>query len=126
MNDQFMTFLKEEGLTLDTMLYRSTLPEFLVTDAGVHWIQANEQPTEMVIDRYGSGHTVMASEVGRGLAFTEKMEDDYRLGGRIYVIIRLQDVKDQGGRVYKDVSSHVLNSYFLYLPEGKIQVSILR
>jgi hypothetical protein len=126
MDDQFMTFLKEEGLRLDTKLYRSTWPEFLVTDAGEHWIQANEQPTEMVIDSYGSGHTMMASEVGRGLAFTEEMEDDYKLEGRIYVIVRLQDVKEQGGRIYKDVSSHVLNSYFLYLPEGRIQVSILR
>ncbi len=126
MDDQFITFLKEERFTLDTMLYRSTLPEFLVKDAGEHWIQANEQPTEMVIDRYGSGHTMMASEVGRGLAFTEEMEDDYKSGGRIYVMVRLQDVKDQGGLVYKDVSSHVLNSYFLYLPEGRIQVSILR
>ncbi len=126
MIDQFTSFLKEEGLTLDTVLYRCTLPEYLVTDAGEHWIQANDSPTEMVVDSYGSGHTMMASEIGGGLAFTEELEDDYKLEGRVCVSVRLQDVKDQGGLLYKDVSSHVLSSYFLHLPKGRIQVEILR
>jgi len=126
MDDKFTNFLKGEGLSIDTVLYRSTLPEYLFTDAGEHWLKANEEPTEMVVDSYGSGHTMMASEIGSGLAFTEEVEDDYKLGGRVYVSVRLQDVKDQGGLVYKDVSSHVLNSYFLHMPKHRIQVEILR
>jgi len=126
MNDQFTSFINEEGLSLDTLLYRSTLSEFLIEDAGEHWIQANEQPTEMVVDSYRSGHTMMASEIGSGLAFTKEIEEDYKLEGRVYVSVQLQDVKDQGGLIYKDVSSHVLNSYFLHMPKGKIQVEILR
>lgn len=115
--------MESSGLTGETRLFRYTLPEFLepLQEAGAYRISANPDPSEAVVDVYGGGHVCVAAQVGAGLAFAESA-DDWKEPGRTAVEVVLQDVLDQGGRIYPVESVITQRVWYLTLPEESVRV----
>jgi hypothetical protein len=116
--------LKTFGFSGETRLYRHTLPEFLesLKEPGVYRISANPDPSEAIVDVYGGGHGALAVHIGAGLAFAESIEGDWRSDDRVAVVVQLQDVLDQGGRVYPVESVITARVWYLTFPEGGVRV----
>lgn len=111
------------GLSADTILFRATLPEHLRAEEGGegHVLAANPDPVEGIVDVHGSGHIVVASTIGPGVALTETQDNEWMAEDRILVSVRLGDVIDQGGLVYP-VSSVITDKvWFCTLPEGGVR-----
>ena len=65
--DSLVTFLAEQGLSPDTLLYRATLPEFLSrTEDGSARISAHPDAGEAVVDIHHAGHTLVANHGNHG------------------------------------------------------------
>ena len=94
--------LEAHGLDAETRLYRETLSDFLQRDESTgEWsISANHDPSEAVVDLYGGGYGVVASQIGPGLSFALRPDNQWREDGRVPVAVRLGDVLDQGGLPY--------------------------
>ena len=112
--------METNGFTGESRFYRYTLPEFLepLQESGTFRISANPDPSEAVIDVYRGGHIGLAAQIGSGLAFAESAENDWEEAGRTRVAIRLQDVLDQGGRIYPVESIITTRVWYFTLPEG--------
>lgn len=124
-SEKLTTLMESEGLTRDTLFYRYTSEKHLVkVDDSKYKLSANESATEMVEDYYGSGHLIMAKNVGQGLAFTLEKDTEYQSESKICVEMHLSEILDQRGLVYPDRSSYETSSYFLSMPEGSVSVEI--
>jgi len=85
-------------------------------------LSANEDPSEGVVDIYEGGHAALAVNVGPGLAFTASQAEDWGDDDRKLVEVRLQDVLDQGGRVYPVDTVITEPVWYFTLPTGSVTV----
>jgi len=117
--------MKSNGFSGESRFYRYTLPEFLTKDegAGVYRLSADPDPAEAVVDVYSQGHVSLAEHMGPGLAFAESADNAWRSAERTCVELRLQDVLDQGGRIYPVESVTTERAWYVTLPQGSIPVS---
>jgi hypothetical protein len=117
--------LDEHGINKDTILFRTTLPEFLqeTDDPQVCVISANPDPSEAVVDEFGCGHTTLAVHVGQGLAFASLRENQWVEDGRVAVALRLGDALDQGGLIYPVESVITETVWYVTLPDGRVRVA---
>ena len=112
-----------EHFTENTKFYRYTLPEFIKQIKGdIFEITANEEAAEMIEDHYGGGHLKMAKNVGPGLAFTIDSDNEYKEADRVCVELKLKDILDQEGKIYKDKSSYEEGTWFFTIPKGVVRV----
>ncbi len=118
--------LAENGLSSDSVLYRSTLPEHLEKkdEDGSLWISANPDPSEAVVNVYETGHLSQAADMGPGLAFAEQEDNEWIESGRESVSLRLGDVLDQGGLIYPVESVIIEKVWYLTLPQGRVHVNL--
>ncbi len=116
--------MNANGFTGESVLYRATLPEFLtpLDDAGACSLSANDDPSEAVVDVYAQGHIVLAQQVGPGLTFAESLDNQWRGSDRKTVMVRVQDVLDQGGLIYPVESVITESVYYFTLPAGSVEV----
>lgn len=134
--------LDEHRLFAETPLYREAMREALKPTGtpGVFRLQANDSPSESVVDVYGQGYVVQAEQVGPGLAFAESERPNWQetmemralksaRGARessspdhVEVEIRLDDILRQGGLVYPVESVTVERAWYCTLPSGSIEV----
>ena len=116
--------LEDHGLDVESILYRDTLEEFLTFDesAGELWLSANPDPSEAVVDVYGGGHGTVASQVGPGLSFAARPDNQWQHEDRVTVSVRLGDVIDQGGLVYPVESVITEPVWYLTAPSGRMRV----
>jgi hypothetical protein len=116
--------LSEYALSKESVLYRATLPEHLEKGDGNEfaWISANPDPSEAVVNVYGTGHLSQASDMGPGLAFAEQEDNSWIESERVLVSLRLGDVLDQGGLVYPVESVIIERVWYLTLPTGRVKV----
>ena len=115
--------MESHGFTGETCFYRYTLPEFLepLQEPGTYLISANADPSEAVVDLYAGGHIGLAAQVGAGLAFAESA-NDWEEPGRTRVELVLQDVLDQGGRLYPVESVVTQRVWYFTLPKQTVRV----
>ena len=126
MNKAQEQLLNNMNLSPESSLFRYTLPEYLKTeDGGIHFLYANDEATEIVIDIYNQGHKTMAKNVGTGLAFTTETEEEFSDDEKILVEIKINQIIDMDGLIYKDVSTYTGNSLFCTIPGGKIEVKVI-
>ncbi len=118
------TIIKENKFTDDTLFYRYTSTEHVDDKGnGKLFLLANNHPAEMVIDSYQGGHSVIANNIGPGLAFLTKPEEEFNSEGRICVTVRLGDILNQGGLIYKVTSvPEYVEVYFFTIPEKRIEI----
>ena len=118
-------FMRANQLTGETRLYRYSLPEFLepTDDPAIFEISANDDPSEAVVNVYDQGHTGLAVHIGAGLSFAESADNEWCSAERTCVELRLQDVLDQGGRIYPVESVTTERAWYVTLPQGSIPVS---
>ena len=119
--------LADHGLTENSRLYRSALPEHLTPtdDPQVQRLSANPDPSEAVIDEYEGGHLTTATQLGAGLAFAESEDHQWRTEGRVPVAVMLGDVLAQGGLIYPVESVITEKVWYCTLPAGSIRASVL-
>ena len=116
--------LEDHGLSRDSLLYRETLEAFLEPDdEGHETVTANADPSEAVVNVYEGGHVALAAQIGPGLAFTERRDNQWREAGRVTVAVRLGDVLDQGGRLYPVESVITEPVWYATLPAGRVRVT---
>lgn len=115
--------MESHGFTGETCFYRYTLPEFLepLQEPGTYLISANADPSEAVVNLYAGGHIGLAAQVGAGLAFAESA-NDWEGPGRTRVELVLQDVLDQGGRLYPVESVVTQRVWYFTLPKQTVRV----
>jgi hypothetical protein len=116
--------LEAHGLDSESLLYRATLDQFLQQDesTGAWSISANPDPSEAVVDLYGGGYGVVASQIGPGLSFAARLDNQWREEGRATVSVRLGAVIDQGGLIYPVESVITEPVWYLTLPSGRVRV----
>mgnify|MGYP001828409732 CR=1 FL=1 len=103
--DQLQRILDDSKLSIDTVLYRFTSEKYLIKKDDREFLNANEEPHEMVVDHYtGQGHVFMAKDIGPGLSFLTKPLDEYKQDARICVKVKLKDLLHQGGLMYQVTS----------------------
>jgi hypothetical protein len=121
------TFMKENNLDSESKLVRYTSKAYLKELNGEYFLEAKKEPQEMIIDRYhGFWEVFIASEIGQGISFLSSMEEEYNRPDRVCVEIRLKDVLDQGGLVYKVTSLPAyINAFFCTVPEGRLKVTLI-
>jgi hypothetical protein len=106
------------------MLYRESLETFVERDdAGHETVTANADPSEAVVNVYEGGHVALAAQIGAGLAFTERRDNQWREEGRVTVAVRLGDVLDQGGLLYPVESVITEPVWYVTLPSGRVRVT---
>jgi hypothetical protein len=116
--------LRDHGLSRDSMLYRESLETFVErNDAGHETVTANADPSEAVVNVYEGGHVSLAAQIGAGLAFTERRDNQWREEGRVTVAVRLGDVLDQGGLLYPVESVITEPVWYVTLPAGRVRVT---
>ncbi|MFT5424645.1 MAG: hypothetical protein ACI89L_002442 [Phycisphaerales bacterium] len=122
--EEIQSLLEEHGLSLNTPLFRQTLPEFLtkVEGSGVIRISANPEPTESVIDIYGDGFNMAASHVGPGLSFIETKSAEWDEPNRVCVELSIMDVINQSGRIYPVTSISTEPTWYATLPSGFVDI----
>ena len=78
----------------------------------------------MVVDAYkGHGHVFLASEIGQGLSFLSEPLDEYEKVDRICVSVKIGDLINQGGLIYKVTSLPAyITAFFFKLPGEKVPV----
>ena len=124
--ETLQSLLKNEGLNANTVLYRYTNSHHIKTaEDGSTFIEANPDPPEIVVDHYGQGHSMLASELGPGLAFTLSKENRFKSPEKKCISISLGEILSQGGKLYKDQSSGEPNSWFMTMPKGSVNVIIV-
>jgi hypothetical protein len=122
--DKVEEILRDHGLSRDSVLYRESLATFVERDdAGHETVTANADPSEAVVNVYEGGHVALAAQIGAGLAFTERHENQWREEGRVTVAVRLGDVLDQGGLLYPVESVITEPVWYVTLPAGRVRVT---
>ena len=117
----------EDNLNPDSEFYRYTKKSHINKNKdGSLTITANSNPPEMIIDLYdGQGHIFRANSVGQGLSFTTKEEQDYRTDETVSVKLKLKDILDQGGLIYKVISlPEYVKAYYFTIPAGSVKVQM--
>lgn len=117
----------EENLSPDSEFYRYTNKIHIHKNKeGSLTITANPNPPEIIIDLYsGQGHTFSADSVGQGLSFTTKEEQDYYTDESVSVKLKLKDILDQGGLIYKVISvPEYVNAYYFTIPSGTVKIQM--
>jgi hypothetical protein len=116
--------LSSNGFTKESRFYRCTLPEFLRPGAepDSFLLSANGESPEAVVDVYGSGHIVVAEQIGPGLALAQERDNQWLSPERKLVEVRLGDVLAQGGLVYPVESVVTEKTWFMTLPQGEVPV----
>ena len=123
--ETLQTIMEAEGLSANTTLYRYTNSHHLrKDDNGNDFIEANEDSPEMVVNHYENGHLTSASEIGAGLAFALSKDSRFKTSERKCVSVKLGDILDQGGAIYKDESSGEPNSWYLTMPKGRVKITV--
>ena len=122
------SLLRSSGLGRDARLYRCTRSEFLSPGSapGSLTLTANAESPEAVVDVYAGGHIKVAEQLGPGLAFAEKRDNQWLAADRKLVEIRLEDVLAQGGLLYPVESVVTEKVWFATLPKGSIPVREVR
>jgi hypothetical protein len=118
--------IEEGGFSSETYFYRSALPEHLTPSdkaPGEHFLTANPDPSEAVLDVYGPGHIVLAVHVGPGLAFAEVPDHEWNSDERVNVSVNLQNIIDQGGLIYPVESVTTESVWYFTLPSGQVRVN---
>lgn len=94
--------LRSNGLSVKTRLYRCTRAEFLSPGQapGTLSLSANDASPEGVVDIYRNGHTLVAEQLGPGLAFAEQRDNQWRAPDRKLVEVLIEEVLAQGGLLY--------------------------
>jgi hypothetical protein len=112
------------GLSKETLLYRSTLPEYLgeASQEEEFLLTANSDPSEAILSVYDDGHIWLATDMGPGLAFAESEDHEWHDSTRVNVVLRLQDALDQGGLIYPVESVITERVWYLTMPAGKVKV----
>jgi hypothetical protein len=110
--------LEDCGFSVETRLYRYTLPQFLTAPepGAACRITANPAPEETVKDLYQGGLDTFSKDLGPGLTFCDGRENQWADASRALVEVRLGDVLDQGGRFYP--VEFFEGVYYLTLPAG--------
>lgn len=116
--------LEEFGLNLDSTLFRYTSKSHLTESNGEYYLKAKEESSDAVIDHYEDiGHTFISKEFGLGLSFLTKPETEMDRKDRKLVSIKIANVINQGGYIYRITSLPAyLEGYFVTLPTGKIKI----
>jgi hypothetical protein len=116
--------MRSNGFSGESRFRRHTLPDYLspTDDDGVFLVSANTDPSEAVTDVYTGGHGALAVNMGPGLAFTESTGEEWASDDRRIVEVRLQDVLDQGGRIYPVDSIITERIWYFTLPDGSVRV----
>jgi hypothetical protein len=116
--------LEEFKLGSNSKLYRYTSRDYLQEMNGELYLNAKTYSTDTVIDHYeDKGHFYTSGEIGKGLSFLRQAEKDYIREDRVLVSVRLGDVLDQGGLIYRITSlSSYLEGYFCTLPKECVKV----
>jgi hypothetical protein len=118
--------MKTEGLTPESILFRYTNSHHVISNsAGETIIKANPDSQEMVVNHYENGYITSASSLGHGLAFALSMDSRFKSADRVCVSVRLGDILEQNGVIYKDQSSGEPDSWFLTMPKGEVKVKIV-
>ncbi len=116
--------LRHHGLSRDSVLYRESLETFVERDDDGHeTVTANADPSEAVVNVYEGGHVALAAQIGAGLAFNERRDNQWREEGRVTVAVRLGDVLDQGGMLYPVESVITEPVWYVTLPAGRVRVT---
>jgi len=119
--------MNEHNLTSDSRLFRYQPLRYTETEAdGTTSIQAKKEPLEIVIDPYqGDGHSFHASNIGPGLAFTLRREEEFKTQDKVCTTVKLGDILDQGGLIYQVTSvPEYITSFFMSIPEGKVRAEL--
>lgn len=117
--------LVEFGLDTESILYRYTSENYIISYDGNKYLKAKNESLDLVEDHYEDiGHTFISKEFGQGLSFLRKPDEEFERKDRRLVSINLGEVLDQGGVIYR-ISSlpEYLEGYFLTLPNGKIKIN---
>jgi hypothetical protein len=117
--------LKENNLDHNSRLYRYTSERHLKKmEEGTERIQANNEAVEMVVDPYEEhGHVFVAKDIGPGLSFLTEPLEEYEREDRVCVSVKISDILDQGGRIYRVTSLPAyINAVFITLPGKEIAV----
>ena len=133
--------MNENRLFAETPLYREAMRDTLTPTGkpGVFRLQANQKPSEAVVDVYGQGYVVQAEQVGPGLAFAESDTPNWqetmefrtmratrtskaKMADHVEVEIRIADILSQGGLVYPVESVTVEKAWYCTMPAGSIEV----
>lgn len=134
--------LAENGLELDTRLYREAVFRDLAPtgDVDTFLLHAKTRPLESVIDVYGAGHLVQADSLGKGLAFAQTPTPNWQetmelramkgLTGahpeaRIEVEVTVADILAQGGKLYPVESVTVEKAWYCTMPIGSVEVRLV-
>ncbi len=116
------------NLSSESVLFRYSLPKHIsTTDQSITTINAKDNPEEIIIEGYqGGGHSIHASNIGPGLAFTLVAEEDYKTPHKVCIEVKIKDIIEQGGLIYKvtSVPAHI-NAFFFTLPQGKVKVKVV-
>ena len=120
------SFMEQNSFTPESLFFRYTSSQYLEeTNDGIIYLSAIKNPTEMIIDAYHGGHSLMAKNVGMGLTFTTSVEDDYKSADKKCIEVKLKDILDQNGLIYKVTSvPEYIQAFFFTLPNEKIKVKI--
>ena len=122
--DMIEQVLGDHGLSRDTVLYRESLEDFVESDEDGHdTVVANPDPSEAVVNVYEGGHIVLAAQIGAGLAFAERRDNQWRGEGRVTIAVLLGDVLDQGGLPYPVESVITEPVWYVTLPAGRVRVT---
>ncbi len=123
--DQSQRILDDSKLSNDSLLYRFTSEKYLRKNDGQEYLMANEEPHEMVVDHYsGPGHVFLAKDIGPGLSFLTEPLDEYEMDARICVSVKVKDLLDQGGMMYKVTSLPAyIEAYFFTIPSGLVGIT---
>lgn len=128
-------FMKENGLSRDTVVYRVTDPQYVDVTSGI--AKANDASVATVRDIYNTGPHPLdsrlqftppekSSNLGPSLNVMAGDPTLYADPGAVKIGIKLGDILDQGGKIYPDDTA-VLNGIgkkplIVTLPEGRVPV----
>ena len=92
---------------------------------GTEVIIANDAPVDMVVDNYaGGGHVFIAKDIGAGLSFMTGQQVDYGRDDRVCVSVKISDIINQGGLIYKITSLPAyITAFFVTLPMKELQIT---
>ncbi|HEX6886017.1 MAG TPA: hypothetical protein VF530_21765 [Planctomycetota bacterium] len=122
------SLLRAHGLSSESRLYRCTRREFLRPGEapGTLSLSASVAAPEAVVDVYRNGHTLVAEQLGPGLAFAELRDNQWRAPDRALVEVRVEDVLAQGGLLYPVESVITEKVWFATLPRGSVAAREVR
>lgn len=114
--------LSINGMNMKSVLYRYTKQHHIYLENGKSFIKAKVDPKELIDDNYDHHSVVNAYKVGQGLSFCQTPHNYHKAEDRVCIVVKLKDISDQGGRLYRELSSSTPDAWFVTIPEGQIEV----